>query len=60
MSIYGGLKFADEKFALKHDAAGLLSMVSVPYCSLVVCNETIRSWRENTFSQADTVYYSLI
>ncbi|XP_022660834.1 peptidyl-prolyl cis-trans isomerase H-like [Varroa jacobsoni] len=28
MSIYGGLKFADEKFALKHDAAGLLSMAN--------------------------------
>lgn len=28
MSIYSGVKFADENFTLKHDAAGLLSMVS--------------------------------
>lgn len=31
-SIYGD-KFEDENFALKHDAAGLLSMVSVMFSS---------------------------
>ena len=29
MSIYSGVKFADENFTLKHEAAGLLSMVSL-------------------------------
>ena len=38
-SIYGGVAFSDENFKLKHEKAGLLSMVNPIYCTciLIIC-----------------------